>query len=67
MTDLEDIRKFVGADLSKETTSVLGPATTKAQRDAQMVKERIDVIIADLDAYGGPSAPAGTGMGSPGR
>jgi hypothetical protein len=32
---------------------VLGPATAKAQEDAQVVKERIDVVIADLDAVQG--------------
>jgi hypothetical protein len=53
MSDLKDIRRFLDGDLSKDTTSVLGPATAKAQKDAQGLKERIDVIIADLDAVQG--------------
>ena len=53
MSDLQDVRKFLDGDLSKDTTAVLGPATTKAQKDAQVVKERIDVVIADLDAVQG--------------
>ena len=59
MSDLKDIRKFLDGDLSKDTTSVLGPATMKATKDAQSLKERIDVVIADLDAVQGAVSPAG--------
>jgi len=62
--DLEDTRKFVGTDVSKESVSVLGPTVKKAQQDGAVLKDRLDVLIADLDAIEGkpttkPSSPAG--------
>jgi colicin import membrane protein len=61
--DLEDTRKFVGTDVSKESVSVLGPTVKKAQQDGAVLKDRLDVLIADLDAIEGkpttkPSSPA---------
>ena len=67
--DLEDTRKFVGTDVSKESVSVLGPTVKKAQQDGAVLKERLDVLIADLDAIEGkppakPSSPAAAAPGS---
>jgi hypothetical protein len=61
--DLEDTRKFVGTDVSKEAVSVLGPTAKKAQQDGTLLKQRLDTIIADLDAIESkpttrPSSPA---------
>jgi hypothetical protein len=51
--DLEDTRKFVGSDVSKESVSVLAPTVKKAQQDGAALKQKIDVVIADLDAVDG--------------
>src|SRR4051812_1149667 len=50
MKDLEEVRAFVAKDLSKDTTSVLGNVTKKAQQDGALVNQRIDTVISDLDA-----------------
>jgi hypothetical protein len=60
---LEDTRKYVGTDVSKEAVSVLAPTAKKAQQDGALLKQRIDAVIADLDAVEGkpttrPSSPA---------
>jgi hypothetical protein len=69
--DLEEVRNFVGKDLSKDTTSVLGTVTKKAQQDGQVVNQRIDTVIADLDSMKSdanaaptPGAAGGTGASS---
>jgi hypothetical protein len=54
--DLEEVRTFVGKDLTRDTTSVLGNVTKKAQQDGQVVNQRIDAVITDLDSL--KSAPA---------
>ena len=61
--DLEDTRKFIGTDVSKESASVLAPTVKKAQQDGTLLKQRIDAVIAGLDAVEGkpttrPSSPA---------
>jgi hypothetical protein len=53
--------RFSMATSRRTRPPLIGPATAKAQRDAKVVKERIDVVIADLDAVHRASgaAPAG--------
>ena len=61
MRDLEEVRTFVGKDLSKDTTSVLGTVTKKAQQDGQVVNQRIDAVIADLDSLKSTATAAPSG------
>jgi hypothetical protein len=53
MTNLQDVRTFLAKELSRDTTSILGPAVRKAQADGSILKQRLDAVIADLDALGG--------------
>jgi Protein of unknown function (DUF2959) len=50
MRDLQDVRKFLGGDLSKQSVSMLGDVQRKAAGSGGTVKEKLDVIIAELDA-----------------
>jgi hypothetical protein len=50
MRDLQDVRKFLGGDLSKQSVSMLGDVQRKAVASGGTVKEKIGVIIAELDA-----------------
>lgn len=56
MADLDDTRKFLADDASKDSVSVLSPAVKKAQKDGKLVNERIDQLIADLDEVEGKAA-----------
>jgi hypothetical protein len=58
LADLEDTRKFLTGDTSKDTVSVLTPMVKKAQDNGRLVKERLDAVIDDLDAVEGRAAPA---------
>jgi hypothetical protein len=53
MADLEDTRKFLAADASKDSVSVLSPTVKKAQENGKLVKQRLDALISDLDAVEG--------------
>lgn len=49
MKDLQDVRKFLGGDLSKQSVSLLGDVSTKSQADGAIVKQKIDTIVDELD------------------
>ena len=63
MADLEDTRKFLAADASKDSVSVLAPTVKKAQENGKVLKERIDKVVESLDEVEGKpaAAPAGSG------
>ena len=48
--DLQDVRKFLGGDLSRQSVSMLGDVQKKAVASGGTVKEKLAVIIAELDA-----------------
>jgi hypothetical protein len=50
MRDLQDVRKFLGSDLSKQNTSLLGDVQTKARGSGATVKSKLSAIIAELDS-----------------
>ena len=50
MRDLQDVRKFLGGELSKQSVSMLGDVQRKAAESGATVKQKIGVIIAELDA-----------------
>jgi hypothetical protein len=49
MKDLQDVRKFLAADLSRQSVSMLGDVNRKSQADGAVVKQKIDAIVAELD------------------
>lgn len=49
MRDLQDVRRFLGTDLSPASTAMLGDVSKKANADAATVKQKIDAVIAELD------------------
>jgi hypothetical protein len=49
MKDLQDVRKFLAPDLSKQSVSMLGDANKKCQADGAVVKQKIDTIVDELD------------------
>lgn len=49
MRDLQDVRKFLAAELSPATASMLGDVSTKASASGANVKQKIDAVIAELD------------------
>ena len=69
MRDLEDIRTFLGTELSPQSVGLLGDASKKAQENAGTVKQRIDAIIAELDKVDGgePAQKSGTSAASASR
>jgi len=48
--DLQDVRKFLGGELSKQSVSMLGDVQRKATQSGGTVKDKIGVIVAELDA-----------------
>ena len=50
MRDLQDVRRFLGGDLSKQSVSMLGDVQKKAAANGATVKEKIGVVIRELDA-----------------
>jgi hypothetical protein len=50
MRDLQDVRKFLGSDLSKQNTALLGDVQTKARASGATVKSKLSSIIAELDS-----------------
>jgi predicted nucleic acid-binding Zn-ribbon protein len=50
MKDLQDIRKFLSADLSKQSVTMLGDVNNKCQADGGVVKQKINAIVAELDS-----------------
>lgn len=47
--DLQDVRKFLGPDLSRQSVSMLGDIRTKCVQSGNVVKQKIDVVIDELD------------------
>jgi hypothetical protein len=60
MRDLQDVRKFLGGDLSPASVSMLGDVSKKANADGANVKQKIDAIIAELDAVDSGAGGGGT-------
>ena len=56
--DRPDGRPQVRRDVSKDTIAALAPSANKAQQDGQLLKQRIDAVIADLGVVQGPGASA---------
>jgi chromosome segregation ATPase len=50
MRDLQDVRKYLGAELTPTSVQMLGDVDKKATADGAVVKQRIDAVIAELDA-----------------
>jgi hypothetical protein len=50
MRDLQDVRKFLGGNLSKENTALLGDVQTKARASGATVKSKLSSIITELDS-----------------
>ena len=66
MTDLEDVRKFLANDVTKDAISVLSPTAKKAQENGKLLKQRIDTLVADLDSIEGKptTRPSGVSAGA---
>ena len=65
ITDLEDVRKFLTNDVTKDAISVLSPTAKKAQENGKLLKQRIDTLVADLDSIEGKptTRPSGASAG----
>lgn len=50
MKDLEDIRKYLAADLTKSSVADLGDAAKKVQASGSAVRGKIDAVITTLDS-----------------
>jgi hypothetical protein len=50
MRDLQDVRKFLGGDLSRQSVSMLGDVQRKAAASGATVNQKIAAIVAELDA-----------------
>jgi hypothetical protein len=66
ITDLEDVRKFLANDVTKDAISVLSPTAKKAQENGKLLKQRIDTLVADLDSIEGKPTthPSGVSAGA---
>ena len=53
MKDLQDIKKYLAADLSKATVADMGEAAKKVQTDGATVKAKLDTLGKTLDAVQG--------------
>ena len=53
MKDLQDIKKYLDQDLSKDSIADIGDAVKKVQADGAIVKQKIDAVVAELDAVQG--------------
>jgi hypothetical protein len=53
MKDLQDVKKYLGPDLSKDSIADIGDAVKKVQTDGTIVKQKIDAVVAELDAVQG--------------
>src|SRR6185503_1292794 len=50
MRDLQDTRRFLGGDLNRQSVSMLGEVQKKATANGATVKEKLGVVIRELDA-----------------
>jgi hypothetical protein len=53
MRDLQDVRKYLAADLSPTSVQMLGDVSKRANADGAAVKQRINTVIRELDAVEG--------------
>jgi len=53
MKDLQDVRRYLGAELSRDNATMLEGVSRKANADGVTVKQKIDTVIAELDAVNG--------------
>ena len=53
MKDLQDVKKYLGPDLSKDSIADIGDAVKKVQADGATVKQKIEAVVAELDAVQG--------------
>ena len=53
MKDLEDIKKFLATDLSKDGVAYVNNAAKKVRADGPVVKEKISTLIRTLDTVEG--------------
>ena len=53
MKDLQDVRKYLAADLSKSSVADLGDASRKVQGDGAAVRDKIGAVIRVLDEVQG--------------
>jgi hypothetical protein len=50
MKDLQDIKKFLASDLSKNAVADIGDAAKKVQADGATVKDKLAAVVATLDS-----------------
>jgi hypothetical protein len=53
MRDLQDVRKYLAADLSPSSVQMLGDVGKKANTEGAVVKQRVNAVVAELDAVEG--------------
>jgi hypothetical protein len=66
VADLEDARKFLSGGVTNDAIAVLAPTARKAQENGKLLKQRLDALVADLDAIEGKptTRPSGASAGS---
>ena len=50
MRDMQDVRKFLAGDLSKQSIGMVADAAKKTQESGAMLNQKIDALVAELDA-----------------
>jgi hypothetical protein len=58
MKDLQDIKKFLATDLSKDGVAYVNNAAQKVRADGPVVKEKIGTLVKTLDSVQGEAAAA---------
>jgi Protein of unknown function (DUF2959) len=58
MRDMQDVRKFLAGDLSKQSTSMVADAANKAQQSGAVLNQKIDALVAELDTIDSGAASA---------
>jgi hypothetical protein len=50
MRDMQDVRKFLAGDLSKQSTAMVADAASKVQQSGAVLNQKVDALVAELDA-----------------
>jgi hypothetical protein len=50
LRDMQDVRKFLAGDLSKQSISMVADAANKVQQSGAVLNQKIDALVAELDA-----------------
>jgi flagellar biosynthesis/type III secretory pathway protein FliH len=59
MRDMQDVRKFLAGDLSKQSVSMVSDAANKVQQSGDVLNQKIDALVAELDALDAGAAAGG--------